>query len=74
MKLIQYKEDLTVNSEFSYDNKPNMNTLNVSSLNTMFETIFKNLNTKIGKNKFLINNKRLDYICNVKNKNQFLGY
>lgn len=28
-----------------------MNTLNVSSLNTMFETIFKNLNTKIDKNK-----------------------
>lgn len=49
---LEYKEDLTVNSEFSYDNKPNMNTLNVSSLNIMFETIFKNINTKIDKNKF----------------------
>ena len=49
---LEYNENLTVNSEFSYDNKPNMNTLNVSSLNTMFETIFKNLNTKIDKNKF----------------------
>lgn len=48
---LEYKEDLTVNSEFSYDNKPNMNTFNVSSLNTMFETIFKNISDKIDKNK-----------------------
>lgn len=49
---LEYNEDLVVSNEFSYDNKPNMNTLNVSSLNTMFETIFKNINNKIDKNKF----------------------
>ena len=48
---LEYNEDLIVSNEFSYDNKPNMSTLNVLSLNTMFETIFKNLNTKINKNK-----------------------
>jgi hypothetical protein len=38
---------LTVSSEFSYDNKPNMDLLNTTSLEKMLATIFKNIDKKI---------------------------
>lgn len=44
---LEYNEDSTVNNEFSYDNKPNVDLLNTTSLEKMFATIFKNIDKKI---------------------------
>lgn len=44
---LEYNEELTINTEFNYDNKPNINLLNTTSLEKMFATIFKNIDKKI---------------------------
>ena len=36
-----------VNNEFNYDNKPNVDLLNTTSLEKMFATIFKNIDKKL---------------------------
>lgn len=44
---LEYNEELTINSEFNYDNKPNIDLLNTDSLEKMFATIFKNIDKNI---------------------------
>ena len=43
----KYKIDYMVNNEFNYDNKPNVDLLNTTSLEKMFATIFKNIDKKL---------------------------
>ena len=43
----KYKIDYIVNNEFNYDNKPNVDLLNTTSLEKMFATIFKNIDKKL---------------------------
>lgn len=44
---LKYDIDQTVSNEFNYDNKPNVELLNTTSLEKMFATIFKNIDKKI---------------------------
>ena len=43
----KYEIDYMVNNEFNYDNKPNVDLLNTTSLEKMFATIFKNIDKKL---------------------------
>ena len=44
---LEYNKDQTISNEFNYDNKPNVDLLNTTSLEKMFATIFKNIDKKI---------------------------
>lgn len=44
---LEYNEDQIISNEFNYDNKPNVDLLNTTSLEKMFATIFKNIDKKL---------------------------